>query len=53
MKQSKFKELFGFGKGWGTIIYCLLMFWFYAGADLQTSRPRSRLLFSDGTDFQK
>lgn len=24
-------ELFGFGKGWGTIIYCLLMFWFYAG----------------------
>lgn len=31
MKQSKFKELFGFGKGWGTIIYCLLMFWFYAG----------------------
>ncbi|MBR3244895.1 MAG: hypothetical protein IKF90_19770 [Parasporobacterium sp.] len=31
MKQSKFKELFGFGKGWGTIIYCLLMFWLYAG----------------------
>lgn len=28
MKKS---ELFGFGKGWGTIIYCLLMFWFYAG----------------------
>ena len=24
-------ELFGFGKGWGTILYCLLMFWFYAG----------------------
>ncbi|MBR3243240.1 MAG: MFS transporter [Parasporobacterium sp.] len=31
MKKSKVKELFGFGKGWGTIIYCLLMFWFYAG----------------------
>lgn len=31
MKKSKLKELFGFGKGWGTIIYCLLMFWFYAG----------------------
>lgn len=31
MKKSKWKELFGFGKGWGTIIYCLLMFWFYAG----------------------
>lgn len=24
-------ELFNFGKGWGTIIFCLLMFWFYAG----------------------
>lgn len=31
MKKSKKSELFGFGKGWGTIIYCLLMFWFYAG----------------------
>ena len=31
MKKSKKNELFGFGKGWGTIIYCLLMFWFYAG----------------------
>ncbi|MDO4733862.1 MAG: MFS transporter [Lachnospiraceae bacterium] len=31
MKKGKVKELFGFGKGWGTIIYCLLMFWFYAG----------------------
>ena len=31
MKQGKKSELFGFGKGWGTIIFCLLMFWFYAG----------------------
>ncbi len=31
MKKSKKSELFGFGKGWGTIIYCLVMFWFYAG----------------------
>lgn len=31
MNQSKKSELFGFGKGWGTIIYCLVMFWFYAG----------------------
>lgn len=31
MKRSRANELFGFGKGWGTIIYCLLMFWFYAG----------------------
>jgi sugar phosphate permease len=31
MKKSNKSELFGFGKGWGTIIYCLLMFWFYAG----------------------
>ncbi|MCU6761178.1 Inner membrane protein yhjX [uncultured Roseburia sp.] len=30
MKRNM-SELFGFGKGWGTIIYCLLMFWFYAG----------------------
>ena len=29
-KKSK-KDLVGFGKGWGTIIFCLLMFWFYAG----------------------
>ena len=31
MNKSKKSELFGFGKGWGTILYCLLMFWFYAG----------------------
>ena len=31
MGKSKKSELFGFGKGWGTILYCLLMFWFYAG----------------------
>ena len=31
MNKSKKNELFGFGKGWGTILYCLLMFWFYAG----------------------
>lgn len=31
MRESKKSELFGFGKGWGTILYCLLMFWFYAG----------------------
>lgn len=31
MNGSKKGELFGFGKGWGTILYCLLMFWFYAG----------------------
>lgn len=31
MKQKKKSELFGFGKGWGTIVFCLLMFWFYAG----------------------
>ena len=31
MDKSKRNELFGFGKGWGTIVYCLLMFWFYAG----------------------
>lgn len=31
MGESRKKELFGFGKGWGTILYCLLMFWFYAG----------------------
>lgn len=31
MKTSKKNELFGFGKGWVTIIFCLLMFWFYAG----------------------
>lgn len=31
MNESKKKELFGFGKGWGTILFCLLMFWFYAG----------------------
>lgn len=30
-KEAKKSELFGFGKGWGTILYCLLMFWFYAG----------------------
>ena len=24
-------NLSGFGKGWWTILYCLLMFWFYAG----------------------
>ena len=29
--MKKKDELFNFGKGWGTIIYCLLMFWFYAG----------------------
>lgn len=29
--MNKKNELFGFGKGWGTIVYCLLMFWFYAG----------------------
>ncbi len=29
--MNKKSELFGFGKGWGTIVYCLLMFWFYAG----------------------
>ncbi|MCD8148896.1 MAG: MFS transporter [Clostridiales bacterium] len=31
MEKTKRSELFGFGKGWGTILYCLLMFWFYAG----------------------
>lgn len=32
MKEKNRKsELFGFGKGWWTILYCLLMFWFYAG----------------------
>ncbi len=31
MDKNRRKELFGFGKGWGTIIYCGLMFWFYAG----------------------
>ena len=31
MKKGKKNELFNFGKGWGTIIFCLLMFWFYAG----------------------
>ena len=31
MNKSKKNELFGFGKGWGTILYCLLIFWFYAG----------------------
>ncbi len=31
MNRTKRNELFGFGKGWGTILYCLLMFWFYAG----------------------
>ncbi len=31
MKTKKQNELFGFGKGWLTILYCLLMFWFYAG----------------------
>lgn len=25
------KDLFNFGRGWWTIIFCLLMFWFYAG----------------------
>ena len=31
MKNEK-NSLVRFGKaGWGTIIYCLLMFWFYAG----------------------
>ncbi len=29
--MSKKNQLFKFGKGWGTIIFCLLMFWFYAG----------------------
>ncbi len=24
-------DLFNFGRGWWTIIFCLLMFWFYAG----------------------
>lgn len=24
-------KLFSFGRGWWTILYCLLMFWFYAG----------------------
>ncbi len=31
MKKGNKNELFNFGKGWGTIIFCLLMFWFYAG----------------------
>lgn len=31
MKKGNNSELFGFGKGWGTIVFCLLMFWFYAG----------------------
>ncbi|SDB35838.1 hypothetical protein [Eubacterium oxidoreducens] len=31
MNRTKRNELFGFGKGCGTILYCLLMFWFYAG----------------------
>lgn len=31
MEKQKKSELFGFGKGWITILYCLLMFWFYAG----------------------
>ena len=31
MEKTRRSELFGFGKGWGTILYCLLMFWFYAG----------------------
>lgn len=31
MKRGKQSEVFGFGKGWVTIIFCLLMFWFYAG----------------------
>lgn len=31
MSKGKKNELFSFGKGWGTIIFCLLMFWFYAG----------------------
>lgn len=25
------ENLFKFGKGWGIILFCLLMFWFYAG----------------------
>ena len=31
MKKGNKNELFNFGKGWGTIIFCLLMFWFYVG----------------------
>lgn len=31
MNKKKDRSLSGFGKGWGIILYCLLMFWFYAG----------------------
>ena len=45
MKKGKKNELFNFGKGWGTIIFCLLMFWFYAGMVNDSSNQNMRRQF--------